>query len=40
MTKKRIVIVMISLPGTNDDYVGTLLKRFVELVKPILTTVH
>lgn len=33
---RSMVIVMISKPDTNDDYVGTSLKRFIELISPIL----
>lgn len=33
---QEMVIVLVSMPDTNDDYVGTSLKRFIELVKPIL----
>lgn len=37
---QNMVLVMISMPDTNDDYVGTTLKDFLQLVKPILTKTH
>jgi CubicO group peptidase (beta-lactamase class C family) len=33
---QQLVVVMLSMPDSNDDYVGTSLKRFLELIKPIL----